>query len=134
MRADPAQVRQVVWNLMRNAIQASAPGEEVLVRVRDAVGGARLLEVSDHGPGIPLEARQRLFDAFFTTRAHGMGIGLAVVKRIVDDHGFTVEVDSGEGRGTTFRVLIPASSALPADSVEDAVEAPPSEPRRAAVG
>jgi len=134
VRADPAQVRQVVWNLMRNAIQASAPGEEVLVRVRDAVGGARLLEVSDHGPGIPLEARQRLFDAFFTTRAHGMGIGLAVVKRIVDDHGFTVEVDSGEGRGTTFRVLIPASSALPADSVEDAVEAPPSEPRRAAVG
>ncbi len=118
VHADAAQVRQVVWNLMRNAVQASAPGAEVLVRVHDEAGGARLLEVSDHGPGIPAEARQRLFDAFFTTRAHGMGIGLAVVKRIVDDHGFAVEVDSGEGEGTTFRVRIPAPSVLEASALD----------------
>jgi two-component system, NtrC family, sensor histidine kinase HydH len=118
VRADAAQVRQVVWNLMRNAVQASVPGSEVLVRVRDAAEGTRLLEVKDHGAGISPEARERLFDAFFTTRAHGMGIGLAVVKRIVDDHGFTVEVDSDEGEGTTFRVCIPAGSALPAEAVE----------------
>jgi signal transduction histidine kinase len=104
--ADAAQLRQVVWNLMRNAIQASSPGDEVLVRVTDAPSGGRELTVSDHGPGIPADARLRLFDAFFTTRAHGMGIGLAVVKRILDDHGFTVEVDS-DGTGTTFRVRIP---------------------------
>src|SRR6185295_2938259 len=83
--ADAAQMRQVVWNLVRNAIQASSAGDEVLVRIADE-GGARTLEVCDHGPGIPSEARPRLFDAFFTTRSQGMGIGLAVVKRILDDH------------------------------------------------
>jgi signal transduction histidine kinase len=84
-----------------------------VVRVVDAPNGARRLEVADRGPGIPTDARARLFDAFFTTRAHGMGIGLAVVKRIVDDHGFTVEVDSAEAQGTTFRVRIPKESVLP---------------------
>ncbi len=62
-------------------------------------GEACALEVRDHGPGIPPEARLRLFDAFFTTRAHGMGIGLAVVKRILDDHGFPVEVEAPRARG-----------------------------------
>jgi two-component system sensor histidine kinase HydH len=109
--ADAAQMRQVVWNLMRNAIQASAPGDEVLVRLGEGPTGGRELSVSDHGPGISTTARRRLFDAFFTTRAHGMGIGLAVVKRILDDHGFTIEVESGDGRGTTFRVSIPRESA-----------------------
>jgi signal transduction histidine kinase len=116
--ADAAQMRQVVWNLMRNAIQASTAGDEVVVTVRDGEGGERVLEVRDHGPGIQAEARERLFDAFFTTRSHGMGIGLAVVKRVVDDHGFAVDVDSADGRGTTFRVRIPAGSVLE-------VEAPP---------
>jgi two-component system, NtrC family, sensor histidine kinase HydH len=108
--ADAAQMRQVVWNLVRNAIQASSAGDEVLVRISEGVRGEHLLEVCDRGPGIPPETRERLFDAFFTTRAHGMGIGLAVVKRILDDHGFAVEVDSGggqAGQGTTIRVRIP---------------------------
>ncbi|MFT3766903.1 MAG: ATP-binding protein [Minicystis sp.] len=110
--ADAAQMRQVIWNLMRNAIQASSPGDAVIVRLRDAAGGERWLEVEDQGPGIPKEARSQLFDAFFTTRSHGMGIGLAVVKRILDDHGFAVDVDSAEGRGTTFRVRVPKGSVL----------------------
>jgi signal transduction histidine kinase len=112
--ADAAQLRQVAWNLVRNAIQASSPGHEVKVVIVDH-GETCALEVRDHGPGIPPEARLRLFDAFFTTRAHGMGIGLAVVKRILDDHGFPVEVESAEGEGTTIRVRMPA---LPASSLE----------------
>ncbi|WP_437671424.1 sensor histidine kinase [Sorangium sp. So ce131] len=104
--ADAAQMRQVVWNLVRNAIQASSAGAVVTVRLwRD--GAAWLLEIRDQGKGIPAGARDRLFDAFFTTRTHGMGIGLAVVKRILDDHGFAIEVDSREGEGTAFRVKIP---------------------------
>lgn len=104
--ADAAQMRQVVWNLVRNAIQASSAGAVVTVRLwRDA--SAWLLEIRDQGRGIPAGARDRLFDAFFTTRTHGMGIGLAVVKRILDDHGFAIEVDSREGEGTAFRVRIP---------------------------
>lgn len=106
--ADPAQMRQVVWNLVRNAIQASSAGDVVVVALnRDDAAGGWILEVQDHGRGIPSEAQERLFDAFFTTRAHGAGIGLAVVKRIVDDHRFHIEVESHEGEGTTFRVRIP---------------------------
>ena len=110
LRADAGQLRQVVWNLVRNAVQASSPGAEVRVRVFKPDGEGRgaspsvVLEVHDDGPGIEAEAKQRLFDAFFTTRSSGMGIGLAVVKRIVDDHGWRIEADSREGRGATFRV------------------------------
>jgi signal transduction histidine kinase len=113
IEADAGQMRQVVWNLVRNAIQASSPGDEVLVHISSAEG-ALVLEVRDHGAGISAEARQRLFDAFFTTRSQGMGIGLAVVKRIVDDHHFAIEVESADKAGTTFRVKIPKQSVLPA--------------------
>ena len=111
--ADMAQMRQVVWNLVRNAIQASSAGSEVLLRWSTNKSTGVLFEVNDHGVGIDPETRERLFDAFFTTRSKGMGIGLAVVKRILDDHGFTVTVDSTEGKGTTFTVHIPASSVAP---------------------
>lgn len=104
--ADPAQMRQVLWNLLRNAVQASSAGDEVTVRL-SAEGDRVALAIADHGPGIAPSARERLFDAFFTTRSHGVGIGLAVVKRVLDDHSFTVEVENGAERGTTFRVLMP---------------------------
>ncbi len=110
--ADPDQMRQVVWNLVRNAIQASSAGDEVTVRLTHANENIELAIV-DHGPGIPREAQERLFDAFFTTRSNGVGIGLAVVKRILDDHGFAVEVDTGRTSGTTFRVQIPAGTTDP---------------------
>ncbi|AKT38348.1 sensor histidine kinase [Chondromyces crocatus] len=108
VRADPAQLRQVVWNLVRNAVQASSAGAEVVIALSREASDRQVLEVRDHGRGIPSEARERLFDAFFTTRSHGIGIGLAVVKRILDDHQFSVEVESQEGQGTTFRVLLPS--------------------------
>jgi signal transduction histidine kinase len=105
--ADPGQLRQVMWNLVRNAVQASSPGARVTVRVAEQTKGktrSAILEVHDDGPGIGAAARGRLFDAFFTTRSSGMGIGLAVVKRIVDEHGWVIEVESKEGRGATFLV------------------------------
>ena len=77
------------------------------VRVAEQTKGktrSAILEVHDDGPGIGAAARGRLFDAFFTTRSSGMGIGLAVVKRIVDEHGWVIEVESKEGRGATFLV------------------------------
>lgn len=117
--ADAAQLRQVVWNLVRNAIQASSAGAEVLVRVVEE-RGERALEVKDRGQGISAEARERLFDAFFTTRSRGMGIGLAVVKRILDDHGFGIEVESMAEVGTVFRVRMPADEAALAAAVREA--------------
>ena len=130
--ADPAQMRQVAWNLVRNAIQASSAGAAVVVALRREPGRGYAFEVRDEGQGIPAEARERLFDAFFTTRSHGMGIGLAVVKRIVDDHGFEVEVESEQGQGTTFRVSIPESATQP----ESAEPLPVSErlPRSRSIG
>jgi signal transduction histidine kinase len=113
IEADAGQMRQVVWNLVRNAIQASSPEDEVLVHIASGEAGL-VLEVRDHGAGIPAEARKLLFDAFFTTRSHGMGIGLAVVKRILDDHRFAIEVESGDRVGTVFRVKIPKESVLSA--------------------
>jgi signal transduction histidine kinase len=103
VKADGAQVRQLIWNLVRNAVQASNAGGTVSVSI-EGVDGNVLLAVKDDGVGIEPDAMARLFDAFYTTRSHGTGIGLAVVKRIADDHGFSVDVKSAPGGGTTFRV------------------------------
>ena len=105
-RCDGAQMRQVLWNLVRNAVQASGAGSTVTVQV--VPNGKKVaLSVADRGPGLAAEARERIFDAFYTTRSHGVGIGLAVVKRIIDDHspfGARIEVDSPESGGARFTV------------------------------
>jgi signal transduction histidine kinase len=103
VRADGSQLRQLVWNLVRNAVQASSPGDEVRVEVAKHDGFATLT-VADQGEGIDSSAKENIFDAFFTTRSHGTGVGLAVVKRIADEHGFTVRVESHSGRGAVFEV------------------------------
>ena len=112
VRADSAQLRQLVWNLVRNAVQASEAGEQVRVSVNVQPEGVELAVV-DHGVGIEAAQMPRLFDAFFTTRSQGSGVGLAVVKRISDEHGFLLHVKSEAGRGATFRVLM--SPAEPID-------------------
>jgi two-component system, NtrC family, sensor histidine kinase HydH len=104
IRADGAQIRQLAWNLVRNAVQASSAGDAVHVRVSRDPRDHAVLEVSDRGIGIDEQAKVRLFDAFFTTRSQGTGVGLAVVKRIADEHGFSIEVTSERGSGATFRV------------------------------
>lgn len=109
VQADGAQLRQLVWNLVRNAVQASRPADTVVVATSRNEAGAIELSVADRGPGIDTVARERLFDAFFTTRSQGTGVGLAVVKRIADEHGFAIQVDSSAGQGATFRVVLSPS-------------------------
>jgi signal transduction histidine kinase len=104
--ADPAQLRQLIWNLVRNAVQASSPGDAVDVRVTESEGKEIDLSVVDCGPGIDDEAMRRLFDPFFTTRSHGTGIGLAVVKRIADEHGYSIVASSEKGKGAEFTVKL----------------------------
>jgi two-component system, NtrC family, sensor histidine kinase HydH len=108
--ADESQLRQVLWNLVRNAVQTSSAGDEVCVRIEKLPNGAASIAVSDKGPGIPPEARDKIFDAFYTTRSHGTGVGLAVVKRIIDAHGWTIEVTGSEG--AKFEVIAPASAVI----------------------
>ncbi len=98
---DPGQMRQVVWNLVRNAVQASGAGATVTVEV-DVQDGKVVLSVADQGPGIAPDVAERIFDAFFTTRNQGAGIGLAVVRRVIEDHarfGATIRVVGSSGKG-----------------------------------
>jgi len=109
---DPDLIRQVLWNLLRNAAQATtasgAVGRTVGVSTRADGDGAALLAVQDTGPGIPPDDRARLFLPFFTTKRHGTGLGLATVHRIVDAHGGSVSVESEPGEGARFTVRLPA--------------------------
>jgi two-component system sensor histidine kinase PilS (NtrC family) len=100
---DAGQVRQVVWNLLKNALQVSPRGSTVHVAVRDSAGQVEI-EVRDEGGGIPAEVEARLFETFFSNRAHGVGLGLALVRQIVDAHGGEIDVDNRPGEGATFRV------------------------------
>lgn len=113
VNADQAQMRQMLWNLVRNALQASEDGTEVRVTLERDDSDV-LMQVDDHGSGIPPSKRDHIFDAFYTTRSHGVGIGLAVVKRICDDHGFLIDIDTAEGRGTSFSVRLPKAAVVAA--------------------
>jgi signal transduction histidine kinase len=107
-RCDGAQMRQLLWNLLRNAIQATSAGSSVIVRV-EVREREVTLAVDDEGPGIPEDSRARIFDDFFTTRTHGAGIGLAVVRRIVEDHapiGARLSVRSAQSGGASFQLTL----------------------------
>lgn len=109
---DPHGLRQVLMNLVLNAQQAMGDGGSITIRVReDAANGMGIIEVSDTGPGIPEAMRDKLFKPFQTSKAEGHGIGLALVKRFVDNFGGSVEVESETGRGTTFRLRLPMADA-----------------------
>ena len=97
-------------NLLLNAVHASPHGGRVALRARPGEPGQVVLEVQDWGAGIPAELLDRVFDPFFTTKSpdEGSGLGLMISHRIVTDHGGTLEVESCEGQGSTFRLLLPA--------------------------
>jgi signal transduction histidine kinase len=107
---DPALLEQVLVNLLVNACEASSPGGLVELHVGCAEDTLRL-EVRDHGSGITLEQRERLFRPFFTTKPQGNGLGLAVSKNIVEEHGGSIEASSDPQAGTIFRVTLPRGEA-----------------------
>jgi len=108
---DPNQLKQVVWNLVRNAVQAIDDGGRVRIEVRpgyDRRGRpAGLLVVEDSGHGVPDELRGRVFEPFFTTKEGGTGLGLPTVQRIVEEHAGTVEVGSSDLGGARFEIWVP---------------------------
>jgi len=119
-RCDPAQMRQVLWNLVRNGVQATGAGTSVTVSIA-SVGDRVEMAVRDEGPGIAPDTVQKIFDAFYTTRAGGAGIGLAVVRRIIEDHralGASIEVRDGTEPGATFVVGLARANG-PAKKDED---------------
>jgi nitrogen fixation/metabolism regulation signal transduction histidine kinase len=107
--ADDNQIRGVISNLVKNAVEAMWEGGRLAVRTKVATDGGpegapmARVEISDTGPGIPEEIRDKIFDPYFTTKAKGTGLGLALVYRIIQDHGGSIAFDTGP-EGTTFRV------------------------------
>jgi len=105
---DRQQIEQALFNVLLNAIQASPRGGVVTLR-ETYPDSAGVVEVTDEGPGIPAEYRDRIFDPFFTTKERGTGLGLAITHRIVNDHGGQVAVDSLETGGTRVQIRLPRS-------------------------
>ena len=108
--ADPDQLRQVLWNLVSNAIQAMGGSGTLTVSTRTAVPGEGtgvVFQVSDTGGGIPNDVVHNIFNPFFTTKAKGTGLGLPIVHSIVEKHGGTIHLDNREGVGVTFSVFLP---------------------------
>jgi two-component system, NtrC family, sensor histidine kinase HydH len=107
-RLDPDRMRQALTNLLLNAIQASPAGAPVETAVtRDE--GALVFTVRDHGAGIRPEDRERLFEPFYTTRANGTGLGLAVAQRIAQMHGGVITAANEPGGGAVFRIALPGA-------------------------
>ena len=126
---DRRLIRQALVNVAVNALQSMPHGGRLQVRAsREQRDGQPLLriDVADEGPGIPAELLHRVFEPFFTTKAQGTGLGLAVVKRILDEHHGEIAVDSAPGRGTTFTFRLPlaASEAAGEASIPLPREAP----------
>jgi signal transduction histidine kinase len=111
VNADPVRIEQVLQNLISNAIKYSPAGGRVDVRVKRQNGSA-VLEVEDHGVGISPTDRERIFEPFrrLDTKVEipGVGLGLSVTRKLVEGHGGHIAVDSTPGRGSTFRVELPA--------------------------
>ncbi len=109
--ADPDQLARVFDNLVLNAIQAMADGGRLVVRTGRVGSEWVSVSVSDTGAGIPEEDKRMLFEPLFTTKAKGIGLGLALVRSLVEGHGGTVEVESAVGEGSTFTVRLPVKAA-----------------------
>jgi two-component system, NtrC family, nitrogen regulation sensor histidine kinase NtrY len=114
IQADPDQMKRVLVNLIDNAAEAleQSPSKEIWVRtLLDSDRDMVVLLVADSGPGIPLEAKERLFLPFFSTKRRGTGLGLAIISRIVSEHNGTIRVEENRPLGTKFIIEIPVEHA-----------------------
>jgi len=109
--ADPHQLGQVFENIILNGIQAMTKGGQLTVKCEALAPGRVSVSITDTGAGIPEEQLGKLFEPLYTTKARGIGLGLAVVKTLVEGHGGTIEVESEMEKGSTFTVKLPTGIA-----------------------
>ena len=103
---DPNQVRAALLNLMRNAREAMPGGGHIVVRIRSLSGGVTV-DVTDSGSGIKPEVMERLYEPFFSTKPQGTGLGLSMVREIMEAHGGAIRVDTPPSGGTQFSLTFP---------------------------
>jgi signal transduction histidine kinase len=103
---DAGQIKQVLVNLIKNAMQAMTRGGTLTLQTSQTPDAVEAT-VSDTGGGIPQDQINQIFEPFYTTKKKGTGLGLMIVQRIVRQHGGHVEVESNVGQGTTFRIRLP---------------------------
>jgi signal transduction histidine kinase len=110
---DREKVQQVLVNVIENALDALVEdGADRRLHITVAAGdGTALLRVSDNGPGVAADAVARLFEPFFSLKAHGTGLGLAIAKRTIDAHGGRISAEAGTHAGMTMRVELPLERA-----------------------
>jgi two-component system sensor histidine kinase HydH len=99
-------IERVIYNLLLNAVQATQPGGAVTVKTRQVENQVEIA-VIDRGSGIDAKHIESIFNPFFTTKPDGVGLGLAIVSKLVDEHGGKIAVESDPGRGSVFIVRLP---------------------------
>jgi signal transduction histidine kinase len=109
--ADRVQLQQVFMNLMLNAIEAMKDaGGELTVKTELGQGGQLLISISDTGVGLPKEKMEHIFNAFFTTKPQGSGMGLSISRSIVESHGGRLWATANPGRGAMFYFTLPTAA------------------------
>jgi signal transduction histidine kinase len=104
IEADEQLLRQALFNLVLNAIQAVPPKGAIRIRASRRNNEEAFIEISDNGPGVPAENRAEVFKPYFTTNEEGTGLGLAVVQQIVLAHGWDIQCLANEPAGALFRL------------------------------
>jgi len=112
VQVDPGKIRQALFNIIQNSIQAMQRGGKIYVktsRVKSATEDKATIEIRDTGVGIPEDIQDRIFDAYFTTRENegGTGLGLTITHQIIDAHNGRIDIKSKEGMGTSFTITLP---------------------------
>jgi signal transduction histidine kinase len=106
---DPVQITRAIINLARNAVQAMPEGGRLSVSASYSTDGVSL-SITDTGIGMSKETQTRLFEPLFTTKTKGIGLGLVIIKSFVEAHGGSITVQSSEGEGSSFTILLPVGS------------------------
>jgi signal transduction histidine kinase len=114
VEADPDRLKEVLVNIMVNACEAMKGGGSMLIREEEAVdaslGRVAAVRIRDSGPGIAEGLKAKIFEPFFTTKEEGTGLGLSIAVRIVDEHGGRLSVESKEGQGAEFSLILPVTT------------------------
>jgi C4-dicarboxylate-specific signal transduction histidine kinase len=114
IQGDQVQLQQVMLNLIINAIEAMSPhaagARDLLIRTAKTKSGGALVAVRDSGPGVDPANLERIFDAFFSTKADGLGMGLSICRAIIQAHGGQLSATRGAARGTILQFALPAAT------------------------